>query len=264
MLCQLFRAGSRPREILGAVRRFGVIVAFAALAVALSPAAAGAATSTCRHWEGDPTTPCLVVTPTHGPIGTHVRFHGTIRADLISRYDDLWHNDPLYGLTGEFPASTRFPQGCELILPARGLRIGLDTGTGAVDGSFTVGARGTCSQDGGTSREGTTYAAMPGRYSLFIGSLSTYIASFHLTAGSAITTHSQRPAPATPPTHSHPKAVHPNRQPPPPGRLPFTGPPILQLTLVAAAAVCAGGALFGVPRAAPAGRHRAVSGRHAR
>ena len=235
------------------MRRFWAVVALAAIAAIAGPVAGAAAgTQQCRHWEGDPSTPCLVLTPPTGPVGTHVRFHGTIRSDLISRYNDEWHNHPFYGLTGEFPASQRFPQGCELILPANGLKIALDTTTGVVEGSFTVGRRGTCFQNGGTANARTTYAAMPGAYSLFVGSLSTYIATFHVTTGQATAPAKAAPAPKAPRKHTRPHARPAHK----PTRLPFTGPPLLQLMLLGGAVMCAGVALAGVPKSAPAGRHR--------
>lgn len=243
------------------MRRFWALFAMAVVAVVVSPAASVVAASPqCTHWEGDPSTPCLVVTPDRGPTGTQVKFHGTISSDQIARYNDEWHNHPFYGLTGEFPASKEFPQGCELILPAQGLKIALSTTTGVVEGAFRVGSRGTCSQNGGTANADTTYAALPGAYSLFIGSLSTYIATFHVTG---TTTAGQAATPAT--TAAPPKSVttsprkHPKPQgasKAPPTKLPFTGPPILQLLLIGGAVLSAGVAITGTPRAAPAGRHR--------
>ena len=242
------------------MRRFWALFALAAVAVLVSPVASvAAAPRHCTHWQGDPSTPCLIVTPDRGPVGTHVKFHGTISSDQIARYNDEWHNHPFYGLTGEFPASPEFPQGCELILPAQGLKIALSTTTGVVQGSFTVGSRGTCSQNGGTANVQTTYAALPGSYSLFVGSLSTFIATFHVTSR---TTSGQAATPAT--TAAPPKS--PARSPrnvrahssssTPPTKLPFTGPPILQLLLLGGAVLCAGAAMVGTPRAAPTGRHR--------
>jgi hypothetical protein len=243
------------------MRRFRALLALATVAIVMSPAASLAAASPqCTHWEGDPSTPCLVVTPDRGPAGTHVKFHGTISSDQIARYNDEWHNHPFYGLTGEFPASPEFPQGCELILPAQRLKIALSTTSGAVQGSFTVGARGTCSQNGGTASADKTYAALPGAYSLFVGSLSTYIATFHVTSRTTsgqVATPATTVAPPKSPTktpHKHVKAQ--NRSAQPPTKLPFTGPPILQLLLLGGAAMCAGVAMIGMPRAAPAGRHR--------
>lgn len=250
------------------MRRFWALSLLAAVAAIAGPtvgAAFAASPRPCAHWEGDPTTPCLVVTPQSGPVGTHVRFHGTIPADQINRYDEEWHNHPFYGLTGEFPSSKKFPQGCELILPAQHLKIALDTSSGAVQGSFTVGPRGTCTQNGGTSNARTTYAAIPGAYSLFIGSLSTYIATFHVTtdqtSGQAAT-----PAKTTSPPKSIAPAKAPHKRgskprdssPPLPTSLPFTGPPILQLVLLGGAVLCGGVAMTtGTPRAAPVGRRRA-------
>jgi hypothetical protein len=132
----------------------------------------------------------------------------------------------------------------------------VDTNSGAVEGSFTVGARGACSQSGGTSGSGTRYAAMPGSYSLFVGSLSTYIATFRVT-GSVTGGQSTAPAKAKP----KPKPSHAAS---PPVRLPFTGPPILQLVLLGGAVLCAGVAMIGAPRAAPAGRHRTTRHRTTR
>lgn len=244
------------------MRRFWAVFALAAVAAVAGPAGGAAASTPCKHWEGDPTTPCLVVSPPGGPVGTHVRFHGTIPSDQISRYDDEWHNHPFYGLTGEFPASKKFPQGCELILPAQRLKIALDTGSGVVRGSFTVGPRGTCSQNAGTTSARTTYAAIPGTYSLFVGSLSTYIATFHVTSGetsgqAATPAKTTAPPKADAPTktsHRHVKARE--QSAPPPSSLPFTGPPILQLVLLGGAVLCAGVSMVGMPRTAPAGRHR--------
>ena len=235
------------------MRRFWALLALAVIAALAGPTAgAAAAVRPCRHWQGDPTTPCLVLDPVRGPVGTHVRFHGTIPSDQISRYNDEWHNHPFYGLTGEFPAGPKFPQGCELILPAQGLKIALNTSTGAVRGSFTVGPRGTCSQNGGTASARTTYAAIPGTYSLFVGSLSTYIATFHVTSGA---TSGQAATPAT--TAAPRKHDKPRQQPAAaPTRLPFTGPPILQLVLLGGAVLFTGVAMTGTPAAAPAGRHR--------
>lgn len=244
------------------MRRFWAVFALAAVGTLAGPTVGEAAATPCKHWEGDPTTPCLVVTPPSGPVGTHVRFHGTIPSDQISRYDEEWHNHPFYGLTGEFPASEKFPQGCELILPAQRLKIALDSTSGVVQGSFTVGPRGRCSQNAGTSSARTTYAAIPGTYSLFVGSLSTYIATFHVTSGE---TSGQAATPAkttAPPKTDAPKKtvrkhvrVH-NKSTPPPSSLPFTGPPILQLVLLGGAVLCAGVSMLGTPRAAPVGRHR--------
>jgi len=243
------------------MRRFWAAGALVTIMAVAAPAvAANAARAHCRHWEGDPTTPCLVVTPLNGPVGTHVRFHGTVPHDQINKYNEAWHNQPFYGLTGEFPSSSRFPQGCELILPAKGLRIALDTLSGAVRGSFTVGSRGTCSQDGGTPKAGTKYDALPGRYSLFVGSLSTYIANFRVTPGQvsspAKTAPPKKPTVAPKPQKTH-KPAQPHAHPPTPTHLPFTGPPLLQMTLLAGAAACAGLALTAMPRA-PRGRHRAA------
>jgi hypothetical protein len=246
------------------MRRSWAFIALAAVAAIVGPTAAAASSPQCKHWQGDPTTPCLVVTPDSGPVGTHVRFHGTIPADQISRYDDEWHNHPFYGLTGEFPASKKFPQGCELILPAQGLKIALDNSSGVVRGSFTVGRRGTCSQNAGTANARTTYPAIPGTFSLFVGSLSTYIATFHVTSGAtggqtatpATTAAPSKNATARKTPHKH---VRPHQQSTPsPTDLPYTGPPILQLVLLGGAVLCAGVAIVGTPRAAPAGRHRAA------
>ena len=244
---------------------FSLLAAVAAIAAPTAGVAFAASSPACTHWEGDPSTPCLVVTPSTGPVGTHVRFHGTIPADQISRYNEEWHNHPFYGLTGEFPTSKKFPQGCELVLPAQRLKIALDPSSGVVQGSFTVGPRGTCTQNAGTSNARTTYAAIPGDYSLFVGSLSTYIATFHVTSAQTsgqVATPAKTTAPpktSTPARAPHKHASKPRKSSAtPPRSLPFTGPPILQLVLLGGAVLCGGVAVTtGTPRTAPVGRRRA-------
>jgi hypothetical protein len=136
-------------------------------------------TPSCVRVFADPSSPCLSLRPSSGPAGTHVAFSGSVPARRISLWADQWEHDPFYGLYTDIAPSPEFPDGCELSIPAKGLRIHLDHATGAVTGSFTVGDGGTCKQqpDAGTHR------APPGNYYLFVGSLASVIASFEVTEG---------------------------------------------------------------------------------
>ncbi|MGH3845113.1 MAG: hypothetical protein ACRDS0_27340 [Pseudonocardiaceae bacterium] len=80
--------------------------------------------------------------------------------------------------------------GCELIVDLIHPLINLDTATGRVSGSLTVGGEGTCFQDRPTGRP---QATLPGRYVLAIGAHATSWTLFKVTGSPVPTSVSTAP-----------------------------------------------------------------------
>jgi hypothetical protein len=133
------------------------------------------ATSGCSI--GARTDPCLTLTPSSGPVGTHVRISGTITHDL-SNWRSQFDNPAYFALIREFAHG--FPGGpseCELLIggDAGQVHLAID---GRVTGSFIVGASGSCFQ-----RDSTEYPTQPGTYRLSVGCHACPLANFAVTSG---------------------------------------------------------------------------------
>jgi hypothetical protein len=167
-----------------------------------SAPATSSAVSAPAHPGGAPQ---LKLRPASGPAGTHVTISGQlnpgqVRADgpyfrhpaYFNLITDVWadcatapHAYPYDCSAG--PASLA---GCELIVGLIHPLINLDTATGRVTGSLTVGGEGTCFQDRPT---GHPQATLPGRYVLAIGAHATSWALFEVTGSPAPTSASTAP-----------------------------------------------------------------------
>lgn len=143
--------------------------------------------------------PRLTLRPASGPVGTHVTISGQLNPGQV-RADGPFFRHPAYFnlITDVWADCAKAPHaypydcsagpaslaGCELIAGLIHPLITLDTATGRVSGSLTVGGEGTCFQDRPTGRP---QATRPGRYVLAIGAHATSWALFTVT-GSPVPT----------------------------------------------------------------------------
>lgn len=137
--------------------------------------------------------PQLKLRPASGPVGTYVTISGQLNPGQV-RADEPYFRHPAYfnlitdvwadcaqaprAYPYDCPAGPAGLAGCELIAGLIHPLINLDTATGQVSGSFTVGGEGTCFQDRPT---GHPQATLPGRYVLAIGAHATSWALFTVT-----------------------------------------------------------------------------------
>ena len=143
--------------------------------------------------------PQLKLRPASGPVGTQVTISGQLNPGQV-RADEPYFRQPAYFnlITDVWADCAKAPHaypydcsagpaslaGCELIVDLIHPLINLDTATGRVSGSLTVGGEGTCFQDRPT---GHPQATLPGRYVLAIGAHATSWALFTVT-GSPVPT----------------------------------------------------------------------------
>jgi hypothetical protein len=137
--------------------------------------------------------PQLKLRPASGPVGTYVTISGQLNPGQV-RADEPYFRQPAYFnlITDVWDDCAKAPRaypydcsagpaslaGCELIVDLIHPLINLDTATGRVSGSLTVGGEGTCFQDRPT---GHPQATLPGRYVLAIGAHATSWALFRVT-----------------------------------------------------------------------------------
>ena len=147
----------------------------------------------------------LKLRPASGPAGTHVTISGQLNPGQV-RADEPYFRHPAYFnlITDVWADCAKAPRaypydcsagqaslaGCELIVDLIHPLINLDTATGRVSGSFTVGGEGTCFQDRPT---GHPQATLPGRYVLAIGAHATSWALFTVTGSPGPTRASTAP-----------------------------------------------------------------------
>jgi hypothetical protein len=149
--------------------------------------------------------PQLKLRPASGPVGTYVTISGQLDPGQLSA-DEPYFRQPAYFnlITDVWADCTKAPHaypydcsagpaslaGCELIAGLIHPLINLDTATGRVSGSFTVGGEGTCFQARPT---GHPQATLPGRYVLAIGAHATSWALFTVTGSPVATSASTAP-----------------------------------------------------------------------
>lgn len=150
--------------------------------------------------------PQLTLRPASGLAGTHVTISGQLNPGQV-RADEPYFRHPAYFnlITDVWADCAKAPHaypygcsagpaslaGCELIVGLIHPLISVDTATGRVSGSLTVGDEGTCFQDGPTGRP---QATLPGRYVLAIGAHATNWALFKVTGSPVPTPGSTAPA----------------------------------------------------------------------
>jgi hypothetical protein len=133
--------------------------------------------------------PQLTLRPASGPVGTYVTISGQLTPDQVRTYESEIQRPAYFSLITDvladcakdpYDCSAGPPSlvGCELIVDLVHPLITLDTTTGRVTGSFTVGGEGTCFQD---RPSGDSQATPPGRYDLAIGCHACSFARFRMT-----------------------------------------------------------------------------------
>jgi hypothetical protein len=121
--------------------------------------------------------PQLQLRPASGPVGTYVTISGQLNPDQVRATEPEFQRPAYFNLItdvfvgcakdpGDCSAGPASLAGCELIVGLIQPHITLDTATGRVNGSFTVGGEGTCFQDRPTEYP---QATMLGPYDLAIG-----------------------------------------------------------------------------------------------
>ena len=143
--------------------------------------------------------PQLKLRPASGPVGTYVTISGQLNPGQVRANEPYFRHPAYFNLITDVwddcaKAPHAYPYdcsagpaslaGCELIVDLIHPLINLDTATGRVSGSFTVGGEGTCFQDQPTEHP---QATLPGRYVLAIGAHATSWALFRVT-GSPVPT----------------------------------------------------------------------------
>jgi len=162
-----------------------------------SPATASGAGPTSTGPAG---LPQLKLRPAAGPAGTYVRISGQLDREQLRANEPYFQHPAYFNLITDVWADcakaphAAYPYdcstgpaslaGCELIVGLIHPLINLDTTTGRVSGSFTVGREGTCFQDRPTERP---QATLPGRYDLAIGAHATSWALFSVSGSPAPT-----------------------------------------------------------------------------
>ncbi len=137
--------------------------------------------------------PQLKLRPASGPVGTYVTISGQLNPGQVRANEPYFRHPAYFNLITDVwadcaKAPRAYPYdcsagpaslaGCEVIAGLIHPLINLDTATGQVSGSFTVGGQGTCFQDRPT---GHPQATLPGRYVLAIGAHATSWALFTVT-----------------------------------------------------------------------------------
>jgi len=141
--------------------------------------------------------PQLELRPASGPAGTYVTISGQLGAEQVRANEPYFRHPAYFSLITDVwsdcaKAPHAYPHdcsagpaslaGCELIAGLIHPLINLDTATGRVSGSFTVGGQGTCFQDRPTAHP---QATLPGRYDLAIGCHACSFALFTVTGSPA-------------------------------------------------------------------------------
>jgi hypothetical protein len=134
--------------------------------------------------------PRLTLRPASGPAGTRVTISGRLDAAQVRTYEANFLRPAYFSLITDVYADCAtaphaYPDdcsagsaklaGCELIVDLPDSAVSLDSTTGRVTGSFTVGGGGTCFQDRPTGQPQPT---LPGRYALVIGAHANTVAVF--------------------------------------------------------------------------------------
>src|SRR3954463_9831675 len=160
-----------------------MLIIFGGLWSAPSPATAA---SNCRQLDDE--TPCITLTPDHGPVGTHVRISGhlTPTSKQWRQVISTAHNAVF--LVAAFRDNRRAVRRaiggvCEINVAVAHPRIHVNH-AGEIHGSFTVlGGTAGCKRT-----EGVLHAVLPSTYTLTVGCQACGIADYSLTAGSLPTT----------------------------------------------------------------------------
>lgn len=170
-----------------------LVVAFMAVPLGASSALAAAQakpdTEQCAQLYED--SPCLVFSPKSASPGSLVTFTGDID-DNLKQWKRDFGRSSLRGMYGNFLEGGPTGDACELLVGLHGFKADVDTTTGEVSGSFTLGKYGNCKQ------EERTYPAYPGTYYLTAGCLSCAFAEYQVTA--AESAKSSKPADKLPRT----------------------------------------------------------------
>jgi hypothetical protein len=151
--------------------------------------------------------PQLKLRPSSGPVGTYVTISGQLNPGQVRANESFFRHPAYFNLiTDVWADCAKAPHaaylydcsagsaslaGCELIVDLIHPLITLDTATGRVSGSFTVGGEGTCFQGRPTEHPRAT---LPGRYVLAIGAHATSWALFKVTGSPVPTPTSTAPA----------------------------------------------------------------------
>jgi hypothetical protein len=136
----------------------------------------------------------LKLRPASGPVGTYVTISGQFDREQVRANEPEFQHPAYFNLITDVHADcakaphAAYPfdcstgpaslAGCELVVDLTRPLISLDTATGRVSGSFTVGGEGTCFQGQPTEHP---QAALPGRYVLAIGCHACSFALFRVT-----------------------------------------------------------------------------------
>jgi hypothetical protein len=149
--------------------------------------------------------PQLTLRPASGPVGTYVTISGQLNPEQVRANEPYFQHPAYFNLITDVwadcaKAPHAYPYdcsagpaslaGCELIVGVIHPLISLDTATGRVSGSFTVGGEGTCFQDRPTEHP---QATLPGRYDVAIGCHACSFALFRVTGSPAPTSTSTAP-----------------------------------------------------------------------
>jgi hypothetical protein len=164
----------------------------------------------------------LELRPASGPVGTYVTISGHFNPEQVRANEPYFQHPAYFSLITDVwadcaKALRAYPYdcsagpaslaGCELIVGLIHPLISLDTATGRVSGSFTVGGQGTCFQDRPTQHP---QATLPGRYDLAIGCHACSLALFRVTGSPAPVEVHVAPCPVPAPDYAGtPSSPHP-------------------------------------------------------
>jgi hypothetical protein len=168
--------------------------------------------------------PVLHLHPSHGPVGTLVRFDAVLTRGEVRFVGKPPLGGPLL-IAGDYPVKHYSSKTCDLVLSTTDDHIRLDQTTGKLRGQFRIGTSTSCTQSNGASRP----VPVAG-FGVQFPCVTCNVAVFRVTAT--------------------------------PASLPFTGFPASALLLAAATMMTAGGSLTALARPRlsairATGRHRA-------
>src|SRR4051812_8340373 len=168
-----------------AVARVAVAIAVGGLAMIMlaSPASAGHPVDCVDHQ-------CWSFSPSAGPAGTFVQFHGRLPRYITAGEirHRLYH--PLYGFdsVNGYPAGAYYPHGCPGFHPdVERFRWHVDRATRTISGSFRMGTTGFCAYQDIPQRDANVTApVLPGRYTFAFNCVVCVEGVFRITGPSRL------------------------------------------------------------------------------